>query len=277
LGGLGGVPGTGFNIGNLASTFIPTKKLLNTEDLKPTFPGDDVKRMRVKYGPFKVKGSAAKGRTENFFSLDPQGTGWSYLAGDFPTNITILSAKLMITTDSGEEISNKVGIYDHHAFFIDISKPLSSNLQCGDKMTLPAINSICGSAADSASAVLKFNVKERPKTGNYIAPGHKVMLTGDLVNYNNETKNVYMTADLQYVEGKAIGILETTVHLVAVGTCEVKSVTDAFTTLMLKLPKDQKKFALKGSGLQVKEDGKLVFVRGHMHGKLLARFYQNLD
>jgi hypothetical protein len=32
-----------------------------------------------------------------------------------------------------------------------------------------------------------------------------------------------MKADIQYIEGKAVGLLETAVHLISVGTCETKA------------------------------------------------------
>jgi Stress up-regulated Nod 19 len=220
------------------------------------------------YGPFKVKGAGTKQREGNFFSLDPQGTGWSYMAGEFPSNITILNARMMITTAEGEEISNKVGIYNHHAFFIDVSKGIRSNLQCGGESAMkfiPAINSISGSAADSGNPAARPVITTRPTTGNFIGADHKVLLTGDLVNYNNETREVYMVSDMSYVEGKAVGILESTVHLVPVGNCEAKGLLGPLGLLFMRPPKDQKTWSIKGGGLEVKDDGKLLLVRGHMH------------
>jgi len=89
------------------------------------------------------------------------------------------------------------------------------------------------------------------------------LINGDLVNYNNQTKEVFMTADVHYVEGKAKGLLETSVHLLPVGTCESRFL--GIETMFMKPPKDKKQWSLKGDGLTVKEDGKLVLVRGHLH------------
>ena len=60
----------------------------------------------------------------NFFSFDPQGTSFNYLATDFPTNVTVLQGTMSIRLADGERISNKAGVYNHHAFFMDITRPM---------------------------------------------------------------------------------------------------------------------------------------------------------
>jgi hypothetical protein len=225
--------------------------------------------VRITYGPFKVKGSGSKQWQGNSISLDPQGTGWGYLAEDFPTNVTALTSRMFITLEDGQEISNNAGIYNHHALFLDISKGFSSSdLQCGDDKSkfIPIINSIAGSAADASGQEPWLNTT-RPTVGNFIDASHKVFLTGDLVNYNNETKEVYMVSEMQYVEGKAKGTMETSINIVAVGTCEAKGLLGPLGLYFLKPPRDQKKWTIKGGGLEIKDDGKLLAVRGHMHGQ----------
>ena len=249
---------------DMLSAVVPSMKSVKSETLAPTIPGSDVKRVRLKYGPYKLRAAGSKARQGNFISLDPQGTGWAYMASDFPTNITVLRAIMNIDYDDGTKIGNSNGVYNHHAFFLDMSRSLTSQIGCqGKSLTIPAINSIMGSAADSGG--VNINMTSRPTTGNYIAKGHKILINGDLVNYNNQTKEVFMTADVHYVEGKAKGLLETSVHLLPVGTCESRFL--GVESLFMKPPKDKKQWSLKGGGLTVKEDGKLVLVRGHLHGR----------
>lgn len=253
---------------SLLSSIIPSMKSVKTETLTPTIPGSDVKRVRLTYGPYKLRAAGSKARQGNFISLDPQGTGWAYIASDFPTDITILHARMTIGYPDGSVIGNANGVYNHHAFFIDLSRGLGSKIGCqGKSISIPAINSIMGSAADSGG--INISTTTRPKTGNFIAKGNKVLINGDLVNYNNQTKEVFMTADLQYVEGKAKGLLETSVHLLPVGTCESKFL--GVESMFMRPPKGKKQWSLKGDGMIVKEDGKLVLVRGHLHGKRPSR------
>jgi hypothetical protein len=251
-------------LGSLVGSILPANNAVKRETLNPTILGDDVKRVRLTYGPYKLRASNSTQREGNFFSFDPQGTGWAYLLPDFPTGITVLSVKLSIGYADGTEIANSNGVYNHHALFLDISKGISSNLQCqGSSITIPAINSIAGSAADIGDGI-RPNVTTRPITGNFIAKDHKILITGDLVNYNKEIKEVYMNIDLQYVEGKAIGLLENSIHLVPVGACESKFF--GMDSIFFRPPRDRKQFSLKGENLEVKEDGKIMVVRGHLHG-----------
>jgi hypothetical protein len=252
-------------IQSLADRFIPKQKAVKIETLKPTIPGDDVKRVSFTYGPFKVRGvNAGAARVGNSFSLDPKGTAWNYMASDFPKDITVLEARMKIQFADGTPISNAEGVYNHHAFFYDISKPMKSNLECEGmpNAMLPAINSISGSAADSGMP--RPDMVTRPVTGNYVSDKARVLIMGDLVNYNNETREVYMVSDMQYVQGKATGLLETRVHLLSVKTCESikQGPMGILGALFIRPPVGQKQFSLAGSGLQVKDDGKLLLLRG---------------
>jgi hypothetical protein len=95
------------------SAVIPSMKSIKTETLTPTIPGGDVKRVRMTYGPYKLRAAGSKARAGNFISLDPQGTGWAYMASDFPTDITVLRALLSIGYDDGTKIGNANGVYNH--------------------------------------------------------------------------------------------------------------------------------------------------------------------
>jgi hypothetical protein len=253
-------------IGSAISAITPSIKPLKKEILTPTMPGSDVKRMRLTYGPFPVGAATNKSWVGNFLSLDPQGTAWVNILEEFPSDVTILSARTNNTFTDGSLISNGQGVYTHHTFFIDASKSLGTNMECtGTRMPLPAINTLMGSASDSGSAEVTSTTK-RPITGNYIAKGHKIIVNGDMVNYNNITKEVLMTADIQYVEGKVKGLLQTSMHFVPVGSCEFK----ALDSTLGRPPKDKMQWSLKGDGMVMKSSGKMIMVRGHLHGKKTA-------
>jgi hypothetical protein len=244
---------------------IPKVKALNVETLKPTFPGDDVKRVKMTYGPYKLKAANSTKREGNFFSLDPQGTSWINLASDFPTDITILNSHFTIHFADGTPISNANGVYDHHAFVIDSSRAPQAHIGCaGSPTPIMPINSIMGSSAEAMGDLAQggANLTTRPITGTYVGKGHTVALQGDLVNYNNKTEEVYMTTDFSYVDGREKGIWETAVHLVPVGICNAGKAGLA----ALAPPKNAKKWTLKDSGFIMQDDGKLMYIRGHMHG-----------
>jgi hypothetical protein len=255
------------NIAALVASNAKTAPLVNAskiEKLPATIPGQDVKRTKLVYGPFKLKAANSKQKEGNGNSFDPEGSAWSVVAPDFPTDITVLSARMSIFHPDGKEISPAAGVYTHHAFFFDASKGQYANIKCPSGREIGAVNSIVGGANDAGGAAQLPDPKTRPATGNYIGKGNKVLVSGDLVNYQNVTKEVYMSADIQYVEGKALGLWETFMHLIAVGTCEAgPNVDDA---VFLKPPADKKQFSVKGNA-QIKDDGRILAVRGHMHGE----------
>jgi hypothetical protein len=84
------------------------------------------------------------------------------------------------------------------------------------------------------------------------------------VNYRLEPVRVYNVNELEYIEGKPEGFLETTVQHFTVGQC------DGFSGLIgaiTKAPPGQKKWEIKGKEpMVVVKDGYIVAARGHIHG-----------
>ena len=99
-------------------------------DFKPTMTRDGIIRKRLWYGPYKIKAlnvrysenlssyadrsNQSTTRTGNFFSMDPGGTAWSYLAQDLPRDVTILQSNATVVYKDGTEIDVNTGLYNHH-------------------------------------------------------------------------------------------------------------------------------------------------------------------
>lgn len=255
------------NTFNNLANIVPYVKSVRKEVVKPLYPGDDVKRVQLSYGPLVLGAANNQTKGGNYVSLDPQGTAYANFASDFPSDITILGAGLSMNFADGTPISNANGVYNHHAFLFDTSKPMDSNLQClGSHDRIAPLNAIASSGADAGNPDGPPNFTKRPLAANYIPKGHKILFTTDLVNYNKEPKEVYLTVDFQYIEGKAPGFLETTTHLVSAGSCAAK--THGTDALNVDFPKDKKQFTLQDNEIEIKDDGKLLFTKGHLHGKL---------
>jgi hypothetical protein len=212
------------------------------------------------------------------FSLDPQGTGYTYMAKDFLSNVTVLIPKMLIVHEDGTEISNANKVYNHHAFVYDVSRGTRANIKCKNtKGDLAAVNALMGSSADftpeSMQIALNYTGPDKLKIGNYVGNSSQLLLWIDLVNYNPEPKNVYVIADLTYIEGKAVGYYESVVHLISVGTCE----SNAFLGgLFVIPPRDKKQWSLHGETV-VKDDGKILAIRGHMHGTHVCSYSSSFN
>ena len=74
------------------------------------------------------------------------------------------------------------------------------------------------------------------------------MMNGDIVNYTNETKEVYSLIDLQYVDGRPPGFMEAVTQLWSVGQCDGQ-------TGFVHPPAGKKIFALKSRIMKVVQDG----------------------
>jgi hypothetical protein len=218
------------------------------------------------YGPYKLKAANSAIREGNYISQDPQGTAWMSQPSDFPTDITILFVHLITHFADGTPVSNDNGVYNHHVFVVDKSKTPVAHIGCaGIPIPIMPINSIMGNSAEATSELASggLNLTTRPDTGNYVGKGHKMMIQLDLVNYNNKTENVYVTMDMSYIEGKGKGIWEIAQHLIPVGAC---AAVNGGGVSALMPPEDKKKWTLKDDSFVMRDTGKLIYIRGHMHG-----------
>jgi hypothetical protein len=236
------------------------------ETLKPTFPGDDVKRVKLTYGPYKLKAANSTTRIGNYISQDPQGTAWMSHPSDFPTDITILSVHLVTHLADGTPISNANGVYNHHVFVVDSSKAPVAHIACaGTPLPIMPINSIMGNSEEAMSELASggVNPTTRPVTGNYVGKGHVMTIQLDLVNYNNRSEEVYVSMDMSYVNGREKGIWEIAQHLVPVGIC---AAVNGGGMAAVTPPEGKKKWTLSDDGFVMQDTGKLLYLRGHMHG-----------
>jgi hypothetical protein len=120
---------------------------------------------------------------------------------------------------------------------------------------------IGGSSEDKGGAF--FSTKDGMfDSGYYVGPKDRIMMNGDIVNYTNETKEVYALIDLQYIEGKPKGFMESVTQLWSVGQCDGQ-------IGFVRPPPGQKKFSIKSRSMKVVQDGYFLAFRGHLHGSYL--------
>jgi hypothetical protein len=87
-------------------------------------------------------------------------------------------------------------------------------------------------------------------TGYYIKKGNPVLLTVDWVNYRNEPRTIYLQIDIDYIDGKAPGQVETSMQAWRLAECEKEQ-----EYYIVDIPKGQTKFTLKSKEMRVLEDG----------------------
>lgn len=185
--------------------------------------------------------------------MDPGGSAWTYIAQDLPRDISIVQANASVVYKDESIIDVNTGLYNHHLLLIDLSKTAPTIATCsnnGRGVQPPGMSMFAGSSEDKGGAF--FTTKDgQLNSGYYIGPNDRVVMTGDIVNYTNESKTVYSLIDIEYMPGKPPGHMEAVTQLWSVGQCDGK-------VGAVKPPVGQKKFHLKSQVMNVAVNGTFI-------------------
>jgi hypothetical protein len=188
--------------------------------------------------------------------MDPAGTGWSFMAEDFPKDITILRANSTILYEDGTRAEIKNGLYDHHLIFVDRKKSQPSMAPCEGRATIKMPMSIFIGGSEDMSNSMYTTPDGKFNSGYYIGKEDPIMMSGDVVNYTNETKIVYTKSDVEYVQGRSPGQLEVSTQVLSIGACDSLQGVP-----LIHAPNGQKKFTISGKGNTVAQDGYILSTR----------------
>jgi hypothetical protein len=61
-------------------------------------------------------------------------------------------------------------------------------------------------------------------SGYFLGEQDKLMVTGEIINYGNETKKIYAVSDVEYMPGKPEGYMEASVTIVTVNQVKASQV-----------------------------------------------------
>jgi hypothetical protein len=196
--------------------------------------------------------------------MDPAGSAFTKIAMDFPTDITILRATASPVYPDGSRARAQNGVYTHHIGVVDVTKPLPEVARCKNRETAPAgrMSFFIGNPEDDVENVFTMRGGDK-STGYYVSKKSPVLMTVDWVNYKNEPRTIYLQTDIDYIEGKVPGQLDTSMQAWRLAECEKEqdySVVD--------IPKGQNKFTLKGKDMRILQDG--YFFNGSKFQRLFS-------
>jgi hypothetical protein len=183
--------------------------------------------------------------------MDPAGTAWTKILTDFPNDITILRAVASPIYPDGSRARAQNGVYTHHIGVVDATKPLPEVARCKSRTTAPPgrMSFFIGNPEDDVESVFT-TVSDQIKTGYYVKKNSPILLTVDWVNSKNEPTTIYLQTEIDYIEGKAPGQVDTSMQAWRLAECEKE--TDYS---IVDIPAGQKKFTLKGKEMTVLQDG----------------------
>jgi hypothetical protein len=149
-----------------------------------------------------------------FPSLDPKGQGWLFTISDgLCTDCTILSGKPGLAFEDGTSTTPESGFYIHHILTGELTEPgVMAVSQCDyptanvsqvpDLLVHPFFRGFLGEGEDNTDTGIMFTSPDgKMNSGFQMGHSQKVLVQADFMNYTNRTTNVYLTIDLEYVDG----------------------------------------------------------------------------
>jgi hypothetical protein len=183
-----------------------------------------------------------------------------YLAEKWPRDMTVLKTNSITVyeDDTKADVSN--GLYNHHVAVMNLNRGQKMWVNCGkypwlDTMVNSMIDNVPGSILVGGSEDKYGNYYSSNdgtfKSGFYVSPNDKIVMTGDLVNYTNQTKKIYVKYEIDYLPGRQPGFDEAGLYMMSPGQCDGQFG-------MVKAPEGKKKFILSGSPITITRDGTLL-------------------
>jgi hypothetical protein len=254
------------NVDGIMKSLMPTMKPIKVESLEPQIR-KDAKRLKIVHGPYKIKGLQDKSKIGNGFSMDPAGTGYFFGVGDeIPRDITLLYSRTDIVDKDLNRVEIKDGLYNHHNLFSSMGANSigAQMVSCSEKgFSMPGIGTIMSGGTDGGD--LRFTDAEgKLPAGVYIGKNDGISNMIDVVNYNNETKEVWQLSEIEYLPGKMEKMMPVSRQVLGIGMCS------GLNSLLVRPPPGKTKFTLEGGGIHVIRDGYVVHAKGHLHGNFMA-------
>jgi hypothetical protein len=260
-------------MGGMAALFIPPKKAYKIEQIKPLTPVPGAKRMKILYGPYRLKAAnvsictwrclmssdsiKSTVKVGNGMSMDRGGTGYmNMVASDFLKDVTVLEVHSEVQTLDFKRASTDEGIYNHHNVFMDLTKPIDVfGCEDGIKAKPQPPMTVLGAGA-TEDGTFRFYAEDGAITSGFYLPNDRQILNMvDIINYNNEEKEIYTATEMEYLEGKPKGLVQASQQRVDPGTCGGPDGAG------IHPPKGQQRFAVKSQNIIALRDGWITNAR----------------
>jgi len=241
---------------------IPSKqKAFKVESIPPISKVEGAKRVKIIYGPYKLRAANDTKKVGNGQSMDRGGTSWQYqVDDDFPKDITILQAKSEVQTTQFKRTSTAEGIYNHHNVFLEMTKKPLEAFGCQQRAPIPALPySVMAAGATEVGHLDYMPLRGEIKAGYYVSKNRMIVNSIDVINYKDYEQEVYTATELEYVPGHPKDFLDSQQQRVDPAIC---GGPDGGA---IHPPVGVKRFSVNSTDIVMKMDGYILNARGHMH------------
>jgi hypothetical protein len=149
---------------------------------------------------------------------DPNGLAVNNYINGFCTNCTALYAKADTHFLNGTRAGLSSGLYTHHIVVLDWGKKNLPWYLCDQKTGFGAQKEVGFMVSGVDEAPNQFTTPDRLlKSGYWIGEKQtSFFLNAELINYRDTNTTAYVTAEVEYVQGKVDGCSDTSVSLLSV-------------------------------------------------------------
>src|ERR1700753_3658852 len=141
-------------------------------------------------------------------------------AEDFPRDATLLRTSSQAVDENGKKIDVKDGLYNHHNvfFYFSASHPNMVGWDGKAPKGIGPVSVFMAGATEEGD--INFTSEDgKFNSGYYIGKNGKVNMGVDIVNYNNQSRTIYIHADMEYIPGKVEGVLPSSQQVINLGMC----------------------------------------------------------
>jgi hypothetical protein len=185
--------------------------------------------------------------------MDPNSETFNNIALGLPQDATLLFHNTTLQYENGELAAQSNGVYNHHVAFVNLNKPTSLFAGCpaGSAAALPKMPSTMMGASEEIGSSAYSTPDGKFNSGYYISKTDKIVMSGEIVNYTNDTKVIYAISDMEYVPGRPKDSLDVVVQVMSVNQCDTNNI-------MLHAPEGKKKFSFESKNMTVLADGYIL-------------------
>jgi hypothetical protein len=183
------------------------------------------------------------------------------MAKGVPGDVLILKSETKMRFEDGKEANAGDGIYNHHTTFTTMDKQPPKPFVCSNgqksKDTIPSISTLTAVAEEGGLSI--FSTQDGSfNAGYYLGPNPKVQFGGEIINYTNTTRRVYIVTEFEYLEGRPKGSMDSGFVVLSVQHC------DTGTTTIPRLLPGQKRYNYESRPFNVTQEGYILMRRGRL-------------
>jgi hypothetical protein len=185
--------------------------------------------------------------------MDPNSETFNNIAMGLPQDATMIFHNTTLQYENGDVASQSNGVYNHHLAFVNLNKvtPPFSGCGTGAIATIPKMPSTMMGASEEIGSSAYSTPDGKFNSGYYVGKSDKIVMSGEVVNYTNDTKVIYAVSDIEYIPGRPKESLDVVVQVLSVNQCDSNNI-------MLRPPEGKKKFSFDSKNMTVLADGYIL-------------------